>query len=72
MPELAGLMDQAEADVPDCMSPPPGHRVQLHNTKPPERLSGEIRRRTEVVGIFANEAALARLVSTIQLEQNDE
>jgi putative transposase len=37
-----------------------------------ERLNGEVKRRTEVVGIFPNEAAITRLVGAIQLEQNEE
>ena len=51
---------------------PREHRLKLHSTNPLERLNGGIRCRTEVVGIFPNEAALIRRVGTILLEQNDE
>jgi transposase-like protein len=72
MPKLAALMDDAEPDVLAYMTFPREHRAKLHSTNPIERLNGEIKRRTEVVGIFPNEAAITRLIGAILMEQSDE
>lgn len=71
-PKLADLLDEAENDVLAFMSFPKGHRVQIHSTNPLERLNAEIKRRTNVVGIFPNEPSITRLVGALLLEQNDE
>ena len=65
-------MDSAEEDVLAYMSFAPQHRTKLHSTNPLERVNGEFKRRTEVLGIFPNEEGITRLVGAILLEQNDE
>ncbi len=72
VPKLAELMDTAEHDVLAYMDFPREHRAKIHSTNPIERLNGEIKRRTDVVGIFPNEAAITRLIGAILLEQSDE
>ncbi len=71
-PKLAAIMDEAEHDGLACMTFPAAHRPKLHSTNPLERLHGEIKRRTNTVGIFPNEDAITRLIGAILLEQNDE
>ena len=72
VPKLAQLMDTAEEDVLAYMTFPRQHWTKLHSTNPIERLNGEIKRCTEVVGIFPNDGAIVRLVGALLLEQNDE
>ena len=69
---LAELMRRAEDDVLAYKSFPRSHWAKIHSTNPLERLNKEIKRRTNVVGIFPNEAAVTRLVGALMLEQNDE
>jgi putative transposase len=72
LPKLALFMDEAEDDVLAYMSFPAEHWSKIHSTNGLERLNGEVKRRTEVVGIFPNDDAIVRLVGAILLEQNDE
>lgn len=70
--KLSQLMDEAEYDVLAYRDFPPDHYRQIHSTNPLERLNGEVKKRTRVIGIFPNEDAITRLAGAILLEQNDE
>lgn len=72
LPRLATLMDTAEEDVLASMTFPAQHRTELHSTNPIERLNGAIKRRTDVVGIFPNQASIRRLVGAILMGQTEE
>jgi hypothetical protein len=65
-------MDDAENDVLAFMTFPRAHWTQIYSTNPLERLNAEIKRRSNVVCIFPNEASIVRLAGAMMLEQNDE
>jgi hypothetical protein len=71
-PKLGALMDASREDVLAYMSFPREHWTQIASTNPLERVNREIKRRADVIGIFPNDAAIARLVGALMLETNDE
>ena len=70
--KLAELMDDAEHDVLAFMAFPKEHWWQIATTNPLERVNKEIKRRSRVVGIFPNDAAIVRLVGALLIEQTEE
>ena len=71
-PKVAGLLEDAEAELLAFYAFPAEHWSKLRSTNPLERVNREIGRRSDVVGIFPNDAALLRLAGMLLLEQNDE
>jgi transposase-like protein len=72
LPQAAALLEEAAEDILAHKHFPEEHRRQLHSTNPLERLNKEIKRRSNVVGIFPNVKATIRLVGAILIEQDDE
>jgi putative transposase len=72
LPKVARLLNEAEDDVLAFYAFPSEHWPKLRSTNPLERFNREIGRRTDVVGIFPDDASLIRLVSMLAIEANDE
>ncbi len=71
-PKVCRLLEEAEEDLIAFYAFPPEHRTKIRSTNPLERVNKEIGRRSDVVGIFPNDAAVIRLTGALLLEQNDE
>lgn len=71
-PKLGALMDSSRGDVLAYMSFPREHWIQIASTNPLERVNREVKRRSDVIGIFPNDDAIIRLVGALMLETNDE
>src|SRR5215203_5941904 len=71
-PRLSELMDEAEEDMLSYAAFPQEHWQKIWSNNPLKRLNKEVKSRTNVVGIFPNEAAVIRLLGSVLLEQHEE
>ena len=71
-PDVAVMLVDAAEDLLAFTGFPQAHWRKVWSTNPLERLNGEIKRRTNVVGVFPNDASVARLVTAVVVETHDE
>jgi len=71
-PKVAAMLTDAQEDLLAFAAFPQRHWRQIWSTNPLERVNKEIKRRTDVVGVFPNAAALLRLAGAVLIEQHDE
>jgi putative transposase len=71
-PDVASMLIDAKEDLLAFSAFPEAHWRKIWSTNPLERLNGEIKRRTNVVGIFPNDAAVTRLITAVIVEFHDE
>jgi putative transposase len=71
-PAVAAMLTDAKEDLTAFASFPPAHWVKIWSTNPLERVNKEVKRRTNVVGIFPDDAAVLRLAGAVLIEAHDE